>query len=124
MVAIFTANAEYIPMALTTCEATFVSSSSKRSWFAYSSVELVCDYQETISITANPISRERTKHIAVDCHFFRDNFKDGLRTPSYISTKMQLADFFTKVKLFIQHSKLLSKLGFHTWMNSPLEGKC
>jgi hypothetical protein len=43
---------------------------------------------------------------------------------SYVSTKEELADVFTKVVSVDQHTKLLSKLGVSASNNSQLEGEC
>jgi hypothetical protein len=44
----------------------------------------------------NPVEHSRTKHIAIRYHFLRDHQQKGDIEISYISTKEQLADIFTK----------------------------
>ena len=50
--------------------------------------------------------------------------KEGLINPSYVNTKAQLADVFTKVVSVEQHNSLLTKLGVSVPSNSPFEGEC
>ncbi|GJS06409.1 retrovirus-related pol polyprotein from transposon TNT 1-94 [Tanacetum coccineum] len=118
------AKAEYKAMALTCCEVTWLVSLLKDLGIKdLGPVDLKCDNQAAIHIAANPVFHARTKHIEVDCHFVRDQMKTGMVKPSYVSTKDQVADVFTKVLSTEQHQKLLSKLGVFTASHSQLEGE-
>ncbi|GKC86067.1 cysteine-rich receptor-like protein kinase 8, partial [Tanacetum coccineum] len=76
----------------------------------FASVTFHCDNQAPIHIAANLLFHAKTKHIEVDCHYVRDQVKEGSVKPTYLHTSKQ-ADVFTKILTIEQHHKLLSKLG-------------
>ena len=112
-------------MALTCCEVTWLVSLLKDLGLKdLGPVDLKCDNQAAMYIAANLVFHARTKHIEIDCHYVRDQLKSGQVLPSYVSTKDQVADVFTKVLPVDQHTKLLSKLGVASSSTSQLEGEC
>ena len=50
-------------------------------------VTLFCDDKSTLQIAHNPVLHERTKHIAIDCHFTREKVLEGLIQLAYIPTR-------------------------------------
>nr|GFB27251.1 cysteine-rich RLK (receptor-like protein kinase) 8 [Tanacetum cinerariifolium] len=119
------AEAEYRAMALTCCEVTWLVTLLKHLGIKdLGLVDLKCNNQEAIYIAANLVFHAMTKYIELDCHYVRDQMKEGLVKPSYVLTKVQVADVFTKVLPTEQHHKLLSKSGVLVPSNSQLEGEC
>ncbi|CAL8131469.1 unnamed protein product [Prunus armeniaca] len=58
--------------------------------------KLYCDNKSAIAIGKNPVSHDRTKHIAIKYHFIREPIEKGEVALEYYRTKEQLADVLTK----------------------------
>lgn len=74
----FSSEAEYRAMAHTTSEVLRLR--GLLSCFQVNCQEptmLHCDNQVAIHLASNPVFRERTKHIEVDCHFIQEHLQAG-----------------------------------------------
>ncbi|GAA0157903.1 transmembrane signal receptor [Lithospermum erythrorhizon] len=79
---------EYISVAFADCEL---------QWLTYlladlkvpieQPIPLWCDNQSTIYNTENPVFHERTKHIEMDCHTIRDQYKRGFVKSLHVPSK-------------------------------------
>ena len=93
----FSAKAEYQSMAIATSELVWLKSLlGSLGVFHDIPMHLYCDSQATLHIAKNPIFHKCTKHIGIDCHFVREKLESGDLTVSYLTTKEQPADIFTK----------------------------
>jgi hypothetical protein len=73
-------------------------------------IMVYCDNKAAINITNNPIQHDRTKHVEIDRHFIKDKFDDGTVCMSFVGTKEQIADVFTKGLGITDFSNVISKM--------------
>lgn len=103
--------AEYRSLAATVCELLWISYILRDLNVHFKTpIGLWCDNKSAIHITKNPIFHERTKHLDIDCHLVRDQYKLGFITPQHVSTNKQLTYLFTKGLCNPQFQFLLSKM--------------
>ncbi|KAJ0532312.1 putative RNA-directed DNA polymerase [Helianthus annuus] len=116
-----TAEAEYRAMCSATCELMWLRNLlSELNVSCKLPMVLNCDSQAAISIAANPVFHERTKHFELDLHFLREKVADGLISTTKVNTESQLADILTKGLNVDQHELFCKQLGLVD-MFKPIE---
>jgi hypothetical protein len=89
------AKAKYRAMSQTTRELTWLQHFLQEIGLtAPTPIPLFCDNQAAIQ--SNPVFRERTKHIDVDCHFVREKILNRDISTPFVKSGNQLADMFAK----------------------------
>ncbi|XP_034704201.1 uncharacterized mitochondrial protein AtMg00810-like [Vitis riparia] len=58
--------------------------------------KILCDNQSAIFMAVNPVTRPRSKHIAIDYHFVRELVDKGTLQIDFVPSHLQLADSLTK----------------------------
>lgn len=74
-------------------------------------MRLYCDNKAAISIAHNLVQHDRTKHIEVDHHFFKEKLLVGIICTPFIKIDNQLADLFIKGLSRDGFCSLVCKLG-------------
>ncbi|KAK6159074.1 hypothetical protein DH2020_006388 [Rehmannia glutinosa] len=115
-----TTEAEYRALSTTICELLWLSYLVQDFHVPLSLlIPLWCDNQAALHIVANPDFHERTKHLDIDCHVVRNQYKAGFVAPCKISSQLQLADVFTKLQGKGVFQELLCKLGMSDFHRGP-----
>lgn len=108
-----TAEAEYRVMALTICEVTWLHTLLKDMGLQHLPLTvLCCDNKAALSIDANPVQHEKTKHVEIDCHFVRDKLSSGQIVTPFLPSYAQVADLlqnnFPLVNKILSYKGLVS----------------
>jgi hypothetical protein len=91
------AESKYRSLALTAAEVTWLTHLLKDLRISSSSpATILCDNRNAIFMSANPVSHARSKHIALDYHFVREQVAAGVVRVQFVTSQFQIADLFKK----------------------------
>ena len=96
MVAISTAEAEYVVASATCSQVVWMQHQLGDYGLTYLNTTIYCDNDVVIQIVKNPVFHSKTKHIDIKVHFIRDCFDRCLIKLEHIDTDANAADLFTK----------------------------
>ena len=114
VVARSSAEAEYRAMAHTSCKLMWIKHLLEELRFVVKlPMTMHCDNQAAIYIASNSVFYEWTKYIEVDCHIIREKVEDGVIATPYVSTRVQIANMFTKALCKTRLGLLCNKLGLY-----------
>ncbi|KAI3744219.1 hypothetical protein L1987_57296 [Smallanthus sonchifolius] len=120
-----TAEAEYRAMCAATCELTWLVNLLRELHVNITlPIQLFCDNTAAISIAANPVFHDRTKHFEIDLFFLREKIANGFIKMVSAASKDQLADIFTKGLLVGQHERMCKLLNMFDVFANRIEGGC
>ncbi|GJR28924.1 ribonuclease H-like domain-containing protein [Tanacetum coccineum] len=87
-------------------------------------IEMNCDNNSAIPISANPVLHERSKHFEIDLYFLREKIADGLK-PKKVKSEDNIANLFTKGLTIYDHNKFCCSVGlFNPFQVKKLMEEC
>ena len=96
-VALSTAEAEYMALAMTATEVIWLRQLLSDIGFPQTTPSTIfCDNQSTIHLASTEVVSPKSKHIAIRYHFIKEQVSSGTIALKYIPTGDNLADFMTK----------------------------
>ena len=111
VVALSTAESEYIGECNAAKEAIFLSRSLTSTGYNVETINLFADNQAAIKLASNPILHPRSKHIDIQYHKVREVVNDGPLHITYIPTADMIADGLTKPLDLVKFRKFVEMLG-------------
>lgn len=112
IVALSYCESEYVTGAVTACQAMWLNSLLEElKQIVEKPIKLWIDNKSAISLSMNPVSQGRSKHIETKFHFLREQVEKGIIEVCYCSTLEQFTDILTKAVKTEQFIKLRNKLG-------------
>jgi hypothetical protein len=98
IIALSTAEAEYIALTVVMCEILYLQALIAELYEAnIPPISVYCDNQGAVALTTNNKFHARTKHIDLRYHYVRSLVRSGLINLQYCPAEDNIADIFTKV---------------------------
>lgn len=66
---------------------------------------LLCDNQGAMALANNPSHHRSSKHIGIRFHYIREAVEQKIVTLTYIATRLQTADIFTRALPYAAHDQ-------------------
>ena len=123
-VALSTAEAEYYAGTEAMKECSWISELIKELGYSIPKPVLLCDNQSAIAMAGNPMFTARSKHIELKYHYIRVQVIKGRVTLEYVTSKLNLADIFTKAFCYPRHMELCRRLRLLPVPTSDIQGGC
>nr|GEW96708.1 ribonuclease H-like domain-containing protein [Tanacetum cinerariifolium] len=118
------AEAEYHSVANAVAETCWLCNLLSELHTPLSSATLVyCDNNSAIYLSRNPVQHQRTKHIEIDIHFFRDLVAASQVRVLHVPLRYQFAAIFTKGLPLALFEEFRSRLSFRCPL-APIAGEC
>ena len=112
IVALSTAEAEYVALTHATKEAVWLRNYLHEVWrMPLEPTTLYSDNQSAIAMAKDDRFHARTKHIDIRYHYIREIIDSGAVTIGYCPTADMIADLFTKALPSYKFQPLVRKLG-------------
>ena len=103
--------AEFQRLASIMAEITWSQSMLSELHISYSALPIVfCDNANAVTLTANPITHNRTKHFKIDLYFVRDSIMQRQMFVQHIPSSEQVANILTKLISAASFLRFKSKL--------------
>ncbi|RDX77389.1 Copia protein, partial [Mucuna pruriens] len=106
--------AEYIGSAEVACQSLWLEALLEEMKLQYERPVQMHVNKSAISLSKNPVSHGKSKHIETKYHFLRDQVSKGRLELVYCSTNDQVADIFTKPLKYERFEKLRTLLNLES----------
>ncbi|GKB30009.1 retrovirus-related pol polyprotein from transposon TNT 1-94 [Tanacetum coccineum] len=113
--------AEYIAMSGSCAQILWMRSQLTDYGLGFNKISMYCDNKSAISLCCNNVQHSRSKHIDIRFHFIKEQVENGVVELSFVNTKYQLADIFTKALCRERIEFLINKLGMRSFTPKTLK---